>query len=165
MDEFLKNATSASWWLSAVVVGVLINLVSALLIRGMDTAGITFSSWMRKRSERKREAFSLSVEFLVRNPRRLQAAYAREARWRARGIHAIAFGILGWILLSNSGALTSHPWAATIAGTMLALLFLMSSLCQSTADDVEEKTSEAQRRLDAVERKKQTGVEQTSKVS
>ncbi len=51
MKEFLSNLGTAYWWLSVVVVGILINLISAYLKPRFDSKFSSASTWWRNKSE------------------------------------------------------------------------------------------------------------------
>jgi flagellar biosynthesis protein FlhB len=67
MNEFTNNLTSFSWWLGVVVVGLLINLVSAYLKSPIDNLGSKFSTSWRNRTLRSREKFKLDVDKAIKD--------------------------------------------------------------------------------------------------
>jgi hypothetical protein len=50
MKEFFNNLTSISWWIGVVIVGILINLVSAYIKSKLDSRLSKASTWWQKRS-------------------------------------------------------------------------------------------------------------------
>lgn len=147
MDELLKNFSSLSWWVSVGVVTVLLNLLSTLLLRKLDGAGLFISRWRRNRSERKKELFELYVSYLVANPERLASAYANEMRWRSRAIFLLALGSTSGLALF----VFAQPYGTAFRGILillLAILALLAMQLDGRADRAGDAATEAERRLD-----------------
>ena len=67
MDEVINTVTSATWWITAVVFGVLINLFSAYIKSPIDRFGSAVSSVWRDRTLRARSTYLKEVEELRLN--------------------------------------------------------------------------------------------------
>ena len=95
LDEFLKNTSSAAWWIGVVVVGVVLNLVSAYLKKPIDLILSAVSSRWRRRSESaRRERVALIAK--IRGDKSLQTKLlADEMRERLNAIWLCSTGGLG----------------------------------------------------------------------
>jgi hypothetical protein len=148
MDEFLKNASTASWWLSAVVVGVVINLLSAVLLRRLDKAGVTLTGWMRKHSEKKQQAFDEYVAYLVERPERLVAAYARESRWRLRSLYCLGMGVVCYLIFTTtSPSFSDSPTWKSVLTFFLSVIVLFAFKFETVADQTAEASAEAAKQI------------------
>lgn len=67
MRDFLTQLGSLYWWLSVVVVGILINIFSTLLHRKLDDRLSRVSAWWRSKSE-KRKAKRLEQLAKLKSP-------------------------------------------------------------------------------------------------
>lgn len=54
MARFLTDITSMYWWISVVVVGILINIFGTLISRKMDVPLSKVSTWWRDRSQQRK---------------------------------------------------------------------------------------------------------------
>ncbi len=77
MDDLINNVGSLTWWISVVLVGVLINLVSAYLKSLLDRVLSGLSEQWKMRSQLAREADEKLIECLR------SSAAAREFQWKA----------------------------------------------------------------------------------
>lgn len=84
MSEFIQSASSVNWWLSVVVVGLLLNILSSYLKTPLDAMGSRLSSSWRRRSEAAREQHRLAVERLVSDSNAMAAARYEALRLRAK---------------------------------------------------------------------------------
>jgi hypothetical protein len=67
MDEFFRSLASPAWWLSVVIVGLLVNLLSAYLKAPLDRVwALIFVAW-RERNARARSAYRSRIENLSRD--------------------------------------------------------------------------------------------------
>jgi hypothetical protein len=71
MTELINNLSSVSWWIGVVIVGVLINLVSAYIKSPIDKLGSKLSSAWRNRSERSTRRLIAAVNAAVEDPSNL----------------------------------------------------------------------------------------------
>jgi hypothetical protein len=96
MDELINNVGSLTWWISVVLVGILINLVSAYLKSPLDRALSAVSEQWRARSALAREADEKVIAYLR------SSMDARERHWRAEvraRFQALVFFVLGIMFL------------------------------------------------------------------
>lgn len=68
MNEFLKSITTPAWWVSVVLVGVILNLAAAYLKPFLDYLGSRLSASVRREVEAERARFNWEVQKLVNNP-------------------------------------------------------------------------------------------------
>lgn len=99
MTEFLQSASTVNWWLSVVVVGLLINLLSAYLKVPLDAIGSRFFAFWRRRLEEVERRWKLDVELLLSNPEEMASARYHALRLRAKSI---------WWLVVAAGATTLY---------------------------------------------------------
>lgn len=93
MDEFLKSLGSTYWWISVVIVGILINLASNFLQKNLDMQLSSVSKlWKKKSDERKRKR-QQTLELLKNNPHEQLLASISEIRRRTRGIFFAVIGV------------------------------------------------------------------------
>ena len=71
MTELLNNLSSVGWWISVVLVGLLINLVSAYIKSPIDKLGSKLSSAWRHRTEQSALRLIAAVEVAVADPSNL----------------------------------------------------------------------------------------------
>jgi hypothetical protein len=71
MSEFLNNLSSAGWWMSVVIAGLLINLVSAYIKPLIDRLGSKLSSAWRNRTARATRRLIAAVNAAVTDPANL----------------------------------------------------------------------------------------------
>lgn len=93
MNDFFKGIGSLYWWLSVVVVGILINLASAYLKPKIDSYLLSFSSrWQSYSKKRVAEENDL-IEKLA-NDRNEEILYAlAELRHTLGSAISLAFGV------------------------------------------------------------------------
>ena len=105
MDEFVKSLSSLSWWLSVVVVGILINLVSAYLKPRIDHRLLLTSSWWRKRSQERIERYEKELARLWETPHEEILLAIEGMRMRTEAIVSM---ILSTTVLAGGGLLFGY---------------------------------------------------------
>jgi hypothetical protein len=100
MNEILKLATSPVWWISVVIVGILINLLSAYLKPPLDDRFGRISTWWRVRSKTKGEAWAKEVERLRASSEGRIAATIEEFRSRLWMMSYLLFLIMFLLMLT-----------------------------------------------------------------
>ena len=140
MADFAKNLGSDYWWLSVVVVSVVLNMLSTFLYKRMDTTIGKASTWWRSRSELRARKFRDAVEFLRDNTHLLPLYLHAESRDRIRHVALLVLSILFFVIALSmrlpppSGSLASNPELFYLvkkgvhAFGMLTLLFAMNAL-------------------------------------
>lgn len=151
MSEIWDTVTTPSWLVSVVVVGVMVNLLSAYVQRKLEKVGLSFSRWRRGHSEKRQREFEEQVHRLVDRPGRLPGAYAREARLRARGLYVLGTVILTWILVVAVTPLESLGWLRNLVAVLATLGLFVSNRLDTTADQLADALAEAQKQLEELE--------------
>ena len=87
MDELLKTLASPAWWVTAVVFGLVINLVSAYIKPPIDGLLSRISERWRQRTEEARSKDKREIEALAINPQAqgIQLLLALRARSKSNG--------------------------------------------------------------------------------
>lgn len=94
MDEFAKTVASPYWWLSIVLVGILINLVSAYIKPVLDRAMSRVSLAWRTRNDQRRAEYERELNALVGNVE-LQRKYEHlELRRVLDALFGLTFALL-----------------------------------------------------------------------
>lgn len=78
MEELISSASNVHWWLSVVLFGILLNLVSAYLKQGLDYFLVPISGWWRTRSIRSRQRYEEEVSALRKSAELRQNYQHRE---------------------------------------------------------------------------------------
>ncbi len=135
MNEFFRDIASPYWWVSVVLVGLLIHLIAAYLKPFLDKVGSGLSASVRRRVEQDRQRFNREVQDLVENPievnnLKLDLLYfgTRELFW--------AGGLFATFLIQNQFDLnlisfrlrTMMPHAWRIALTAFAVFLILFQL-------------------------------------
>lgn len=84
MKEILQSLTSPTWWFSVVLVGVIINMVSAYLKPTTDAIWARYSSIRRSKQEEGQKKRKEYIEYLRSNPQEQLFCAFREMRHRYR---------------------------------------------------------------------------------
>jgi hypothetical protein len=92
MKDFFTNLGSLYWWISVVVVGVLINLFSAYLKNKLDRYLSSTSSWWRKRTEVKSNQRQSTIDKIRSDPDEKDRIIQNELRDRLQSIYFVVFG-------------------------------------------------------------------------
>ena len=98
MDEFAKSLTSLSWWLGVVLVGILLNVLSAYLNPAVDNLFSKVSSWWKNRSEEARAARTRLVAELRSDRHKQILILAEENRRRLQSIGYLIFSLIFLVL-------------------------------------------------------------------
>jgi len=113
MDEILQNLSSVYWWVSVVVVGLVINLLSSYLKPPLDALGGKTFHAVKARSERAKRLYDQKVSALSSNPHAQVIAMLRAQSLRAKSNGWSLTAILALML-----SLTS-PWMGAPTPPML----------------------------------------------
>jgi predicted histidine transporter YuiF (NhaC family) len=156
MTKLLSDLASLYWWVSVVLVGLLINLASAYLKPRLD-------SWLSQRSERasaKRAslnaAFEASVEKLVANPTSLLIAGQKLQDIQYQILSASLFVV--FLLLLNVFSATSQSGSLVfqvlqvIAAVGLPIAMIVHFALMRMESELEDRVKEARRRYESVGR-------------
>jgi hypothetical protein len=93
MSEFIKALTSPAWWISVVVVGILINLASAYVKHFLDKRLAKGSTWWRNRTEKQVAERRTLIETLKSSEHEQLLASLDDIRYRSRALYMMLFGV------------------------------------------------------------------------
>ena len=93
MTGFFDNLSSPTWWVGVVIVGILINLVSAYLKPRLDIFFSSGSSWWARRSQEKQLQRKARIERMKADPHEQLITAFTELRIRVRGLGFILLGL------------------------------------------------------------------------
>ena len=96
MEELLRNVSSPSWWVGVVIVGILINLISAYLKPRIDGIASKLSTRRRNQVAADQEFRKAAVERLKADPHEQLMAAAVELRHRLRALWSMLLGVLSF---------------------------------------------------------------------
>lgn len=126
MESFINQISTPSWWISVVVVGIVINLVSSYLKPTVDGGFSNISSWWRKRSEAEKDKKQKHIEKLRGNIEEQFFAATDDLRERIRAIHLLLIGVFVMLLPAfiDLGRI-ARPVVMTASGLTYFLSFLV----------------------------------------
>jgi len=106
MRNFLTNLTSFYWWISVVIVGILINVFSVYITRKFDARLSKTSSWWRERSEKQKAEYLRELAVLQSSQHEQVVAGFREIRFLLSMLFyllvGVAFFSLGFFMHAGS---------------------------------------------------------------
>jgi hypothetical protein len=133
MSDFKTTLSSPLWWISVVVVGMLINLASAYLKPLIDKFLFKVSLSWRRRTARQREERARLIEMLHQSKEEMFLFSIEEVRFRMRALHFILYSLL-FLVMSQILALDSlkriHIGMLVLAA--IALFVGQSSFSEAT---------------------------------
>jgi hypothetical protein len=94
MKEFLTNIGSVYWWVSVVVVGILINLASAYLKTRLDTSVSRASKWWRLKSNVQRAQRQKDIARLRGDSQEQLVIAISEIRHQIRAVGFLVFTLI-----------------------------------------------------------------------
>ena len=116
MDDFSRNLGSLSWWLGVVVVGLVLNLVSAYLKAPFDRLFSAASSRWNRRSELVRTEEAKKVAELRNDHEARNHLFAEEIRCRLRhlsllllAVFVLLFYVMIRVRVPSSALLATDP--------------------------------------------------------
>jgi hypothetical protein len=124
MEKFLQDIVSTYWWVSVVIVGIIINIISAYIKPLLENRLGRVSEFWKKRQEARTQTFSRQVSMLKENSD-LRSIYAlREIRYRIRSASylifaSIFFAMASWALGVVSFYLTT---GAALVGAVCMII-------------------------------------------
>lgn len=148
MDEFTKLLVSPLWWLSVVVVGILINLASAYLKPRLDETFSRSSLWWRNRSEEAKRRDRLVAEGLAVDQVALSMFMHLITNFRIFGVTLSVFAALFLVAYDVSRSFADVPkWAAAIPLGMAAISIIAGMFAFSYSNRQEKLLFAASRLL------------------
>lgn len=141
MEKFISDLTNPYFWLGVVLVGIAINLISALLIKASDAAALHFPRWLRSKTAARKATFERTVTMLVRLPELFPVYAARESRYRISGL---LMWLIGIVPLSIRDRIALYPsWLSATVYLLAVLAIAMATLCLRRASSAAEVINEA----------------------
>ena len=92
-NEVLTELSKPVWWVSVVIAGIVINLLSAYLKPPLDTVLSTTTSWWRRRSEVRRRLWETHLARITSSDKVMQMAIVAEFRCRLQAIYLLLLGM------------------------------------------------------------------------
>src|SRR2546426_5939142 len=110
MSDLIADFQSPRWWMSVVVVGILVNMAATYLLRFMDVRLTKTSTWWRRRKASAQQARGPLVEALRADRDRRAQFEAGEIRSRLRSLVLLVQAVGMGVLVVVSGLLGAPTW-------------------------------------------------------
>jgi hypothetical protein len=94
MNEIINELSKPVWWVSVVIAGIMINLISAYLKTRLDNTLSSASAWWASKSAKRKKDWSERVERISEGGVELALEIAVESRQRLQSIQILLFAIL-----------------------------------------------------------------------
>ena len=146
MDKLSDALTSPVWWLSVVIAGIAINVISAYLKTSLDERLSSLSSRWRNRSEKRKAEFHSFVLRLADDPQEQILASFGVLRL---GIFQVCFLIFGMfsILFAQFFISLGIPRIVTIVGMFVGIFaIIMGVRCTIRAMGIHSAIIESRKR-------------------
>jgi len=139
MEKFLQDILSGYWWISVVVVGVLINLASAYLKPFLEDRLARVSGYWRNKREAEIQLFNRQVSLLKANADLRSVYVLRENRYQLQSITSLIFSLLSFLLLIASiWVPIIGKYGVIVTGILGSVSFLFFLDEQHKADQVQK---------------------------
>jgi hypothetical protein len=157
MNDILTALSKPVWWMSVVLAGIVMHLLSASLTSWLDTALSGTSSWWQRRSEGRRRAWEARVAELRASEEAQQVAILVEVRLRLQAIYLL----LALSALLVLCVLTLFPRLLTrmfpvfmldVTGGLVFLSFLPFQAAVTSKNALNEARSKAHNPYEPMER-------------
>lgn len=116
-DTFMNDFLSPAWWVSVVLIGLIINLLSAYAKPQVDTFLGSISSTCKAHVERRRKAYKEKIELYLQNPPLIVIAGAELSHTIYRAIIWLVLAFFMFVYsaspaeeLKGTGYLTPPPF-------------------------------------------------------
>jgi hypothetical protein len=123
LNDILTELSKPVWWVSVVVAGIVINLLSAYLKSLADKALNGTSSWLGRRSTARQLAWQARVNRVRLDEEAKHEALASEFRLRLQSIHFLLLAMFVMLLAISP----------TVTGTSVPRLFFVFMFLFSTS--------------------------------
>ncbi len=140
------------WWFSVVFVGIVINVLSSYLKKFLDNFLSNISSWWRKKSTARQQAWEECVERLVEKEEEKIQSILEENRMRLQSIFFMVVSIILFLFfnyLEQSNVSIFIRLLAYLSLPVSSLLAFVSILEWESANNKEKAIKEAKKRLSA----------------
>lgn len=144
MDAFIVNLKDVSWWVSVVVVGLLISLLAAYMKSGVDTVLSRFSSVWKKRVEQKENKRLVQVSELAKDERARIKCSANINWLMLRAISYKLFALLVMTMLTAWPSGEYFGFVILFLGAMTILTLAMAMAYNNQATSLKRMLDEAE---------------------
>lgn len=132
MTDFIQQIASLSWWLGVVVVGIAINLFSALIKPRLDALAGRLSKRIRDRNKKKKDAWEKDVSHLSEDDN-YRVTYSNKVNLEhLESIFSMLIGMSLFLIGSSIGRMAPDIELKVLAERYQTLarllLFLISSI-------------------------------------
>ena len=142
MSGFLSAIASPSWWISVVVVGIALNLISAYAKSALDRWMAGYSTARKLRFEKDEKERSARIEKMKLSDRALFLAARREHGW---WLWAILLYSLSAVILLTGNVIKFLPIVAIV--NLLAIILMLLGIhamrrAITTGSEIDDATRE-----------------------
>lgn len=130
MSDVLTELSKPVWWVSVVIAGIAINLLSAYMKGALDKALAGTSSWWRRRSSSRQLAWESRIKHLRDDEEARRKAATFEVRTRLQSLHLLLLAMFMLLLpaFMNTSVFQLPKLAAVFVLGCSALMFFLSFL-------------------------------------
>jgi hypothetical protein len=142
LSEVITELSKPTWWISVVVAGLAINLISAYLKQSLDGLLARTFSWWRTISQAKRDEWTTRVQAIQASEELHEYELANEFRLRLRAINLLLLAIFLSTMRLAFG--TPHnEYSKIFMFAIVAYAFFSAFLTFIKASDTEKALAEA----------------------
>jgi hypothetical protein len=98
MEKFIQDIATTYWWVSVVIVGIIVNIISSYLKPFLENKLSLVSGYWKQRKEKRKEEFESQVALLAADDRLLSIYALREFRYRIRSVSYLVMSSLLFII-------------------------------------------------------------------
>lgn len=156
MEPAMPDLTSPSWWISAVVMGLLLNVGAAYLKNWIDRSVSSSTMWWRNRSKKRREAFEEMVQSMLKE-NEYEHATMLVSTVSNSSQHCLGMAIYALLLGVAAPTVFSARFAQTVSQSILLIMIIISYVLiylsfsyHADLHRIEDARLEARRRLMAM---------------
>ena len=138
MNEFMTDLSQLHWWMSVVVVGIVVNLLSNSIKKKYDDFFSSISAQWNNYSIARRNVFEARISLLANDPVEMAFEMHKENRKRVQSISSLVVSVIFMIALlfpKDSTKLDVQLKILSSAGLALSILaafFLYQSAIESS---------------------------------
>ena len=127
MDEVVTELSKPIWWISVVVAGIVINLLSSYIKTQLDRSILSTASWLRRHSTRRQEKWNEIVSHIATDEGRRWAEVSEvRARLQSIQLNAVAILTLVLVIFTESVSTPIPRWAIVAMMALSATSFTLA---------------------------------------